>query len=124
MKSQTVLAFGTFDGIHPGHEHFLSEAAALGSKLVVGVARDEHVRKLKNKSPNFSHDTRRDAVAELSYVEDAVLSDENLGSYDIIDTVNPDVIAIGHDQIALLNDLRRWMRETGREITTKRISKK
>jgi FAD synthetase len=124
MQRKIALAFGTFDGIHPGHEHFLSQAADLADELVVGVARDEHVRKLKNKSPNFSQDARRSAVAEFSYVERAVLSDKDLGSYDIVDTVKPDVIAIGHDQQALLNDLQRWMRETGREVATKRISKK
>jgi len=126
MADKTVLAFGTFDGIHPGHEHFLSEASKLGLELVVGVARDSHVRELKNKMPEFSENKRRDKITDLPYVDRAVLSDKELGSYNIIQVVEPDLVAIGHDQDALLKDLQRWLRETGRgrDVTTERISKK
>ena len=38
-----VLAQGTFDVLHPGHLHYLEEAAAMGETLHVIVARSDNV---------------------------------------------------------------------------------
>ncbi len=43
-----VLAGGVFDIIHPGHLFTLSSAKNLGDILVISVAKDETVKKLKN----------------------------------------------------------------------------
>ena len=43
----TVMAFGTFDVLHPGHHFYLEQARKLGDNLVVVVARDANVKKLK-----------------------------------------------------------------------------
>ncbi|MCK5249408.1 MAG: adenylyltransferase/cytidyltransferase family protein, partial [Spirochaetaceae bacterium] len=37
---KTVLVFGTFDVIHPGHQWFLRNAARHGDRLVAVVSRD------------------------------------------------------------------------------------
>ena len=78
---RTVLTFGTFDAFHPGHEYVLAKAAALGDRLVVGVARDAHVRALKNKEPKDDEQARLDRILAHPLVSDARLSDEKLGSY-------------------------------------------
>ncbi len=108
--------FGTFDGFDAGHQFVISEAAKKGSELVVAVARDEHVRKLKNKEPRNNEHDRLERVAKDSHVTRAVLSDNQLGSYHILDTVQPDVIALGFDQNVLKADLIRWMAEQNRQI--------
>ena len=46
-----VMLFGTFDILHKGHEFFLNEAKKLGDFLVVAVARDDTVRKVKKQQP-------------------------------------------------------------------------
>ena len=46
---KTVLAFGTFDVLHPGHIHYLKKAKGLGDRLVVIVSRDDSVRLIKKK---------------------------------------------------------------------------
>ena len=51
---KTVLTSGAFDLIHYGHIRLLEEAKRLGgpdAKLVVIVARDETIRRLKGQSP-------------------------------------------------------------------------
>ena len=43
-----VMATGTFDLLHMGHIFYLKEAKKLGDTLVVVVATDATVRKLKH----------------------------------------------------------------------------
>ena len=107
-----VLAFGTFDLFHPGHEFFLAQAARLGD-LYVAVARDSHVRLLKNREPQRREAERLATVRRVPCVADARLSDEALGTYAVVRDVRPDIIALGFDQTGLAEDLKRWTKETG-----------
>ncbi len=120
----TVLAFGTFDRLHEGHRVFLERAALLGDRLVVAVARDEHVQMLKSKIPIQNEETRRAHVADLQCVDEAILSDEQLGSYEILDRVQPTIIAVGYDQTALQTDLIRHLLEQDRLIPIERVAHK
>nr|EGQ39935.1 MAG: cytidylyltransferase [Candidatus Nanosalinarum sp. J07AB56] len=45
-----VMAQGTFDILHPGHVHYLEEAAEHGDTLVVVVARDSRVQERKGSA--------------------------------------------------------------------------
>ena len=47
----TVMCFGTFDTLHPGHLYFLRECRRYGDNLVVVIARDATVAKVKGKKP-------------------------------------------------------------------------
>lgn len=47
MKKKVVMTFGTFDVFHPGHRFYLSEARKLGNRLLVIVALDSTVEKIK-----------------------------------------------------------------------------
>ena len=107
--AKTVLAFGTFDGLHQGHLYFLQEAAKLGDRLIIGVARDRHVETLKNKKTSFNEEERLKAVSSLSYVTQALLCDKNLDSYEIVKKIKPDLIAVGHDQSELKNSLEKFL---------------
>ena len=42
-----VVATGVFDIIHSGHAHFLNAAKENGDELVVIIANDDTVRKMK-----------------------------------------------------------------------------
>ena len=48
-----VLVFGTFDGLHEGHLNFFKQARGLAQQafLIVSVARDENVFKIKGAYP-------------------------------------------------------------------------
>lgn len=108
-----VMAFGTFDGLHPGHLFYLREAKKHGGFLVVVVARDRNVRILKGRSPESSQDERLERVRELDFVDQAVLGDIQVRKWNVIKRHAPVVIALGYDQWASIPTLRRELEKAG-----------
>ena len=106
---KTVLVFGTFDILHPGHRWFLSQAASRGDRILAVVSRDRFVLEWKGKAPSSDERTRRAAISESGLVDDAVLSDPAQGSYDVLKRIAPDIICLGHDQSALKDDLEAFL---------------
>ncbi len=95
----TVLAFGTFDKFHVGHQWFLQEAKKYGDRLVVVVARDHNVQLVKGRLPKYNEQDRLATVQGFSAVAEARLGLEDYSKKDtIIATVNPDIICLGYDQ--------------------------
>lgn len=92
-----VMATGTFDILHMGHIYYLKEAKKLGDKLVVVVARDSTVRKLKHEPIN-PEKTRLELIKELKVVDEAYLGNKE-DMYKTVEKIKPDIIAIGYDQI-------------------------
>ncbi len=121
--SKRVLVFGTFDGLHPGHVFFLRKSKAKGDELVVAVARDKHVEVLKEKRPDNIEERRRLVVESQACVSQAILCDQELGKFDILKTVAPNLIVLGHDQKDLENALLTWMAEEHQYIPMQRIKK-
>ena len=90
-----VVAQGTFDLIHPGHVHYLEDAADMGDELHVIVARRANVT---HKEPPVLPDRqRRDVVAALDVVDEARIGHPE-DIFAPIEELNPDVIALGYDQ--------------------------
>jgi len=93
---QKVLIFGTFDGLHPGHENFFEQAVKFGRVFAV-VARDVNVFRIKNRRPYFSERSRLATVAHNSKIFSARLGDrENF--LKPIQKIQPDLICLGFDQ--------------------------
>jgi len=93
-----VLAGGVFDIIHPGHIYTLNAAKALGDVLVVVVATDNTSEKMKKRRPLHTQEQRQELVNSLSMVDLCLVGQED----DIFKTVNsvrPQIIALGYDQI-------------------------
>ena len=91
-----ALAFGTFDGLHPGHRHYLDEAAKLGDLTVV-VGRDATVMKVKGRPPLRDERSRLQALIDAGY--HAVLGSLT-DRYAVFAEVRPDFICLGYDQRA------------------------
>src|SRR6185295_6946945 len=100
-----VLAFGTFDILHPGHIDFLKSAKALGTELFVLIARDSTVLKRKGTAAKFSEQSRCANVERLK-IADMVVLGETEDYLKIPKRIDPDVIALGYDQKAPLKLLR------------------
>ena len=94
-----VVAAGTFDGIHPGHESFLAQAKALGDELIVIIGRDVNVAKRKGHAPRQSEHDRLTAVASLPLVDRARLGSLTDYLAPVVE-LKPDVLALGYDQWA------------------------
>lgn len=125
-KTVTVLASGVFDLVHYGHVRFIEEAKKIGgdeSRLIIIVARDKTVRRLKGRKPIISEDQRRAVIESLKPVDEAILGYEDLSFEDTILKVNPDIIAMGHDQQLLEKQIRDFIKQRNLNIRVVRIGK-
>ena len=92
-----VTTNGCFDIMHSGHVRYLTEAAALGDLLVVGVNSDEVVGRLKGAGrPVRKEDDRTLVVAALAMVDGAFIFREN-DPRQFLDVLQPDVHVKGGD---------------------------
>ncbi|KAB1188922.1 MULTISPECIES: adenylyltransferase/cytidyltransferase family protein [Haloferax] len=90
-----VIAQGTFDILHPGHVHYLSDAKAMGDELHVIIARRENVT--HKPKPILDDRQRRDMVAALDVVDEAHLGHPE-DIFVPIEEIDPSVIVLGYDQ--------------------------
>jgi len=68
-----VLVFGSYDLVHKGHEYFFKKAKNLGDELVVVVALDSTIKKVKGKKPLYGEAERLVHVQGIDSVDKAVL---------------------------------------------------
>lgn len=118
-----MLASGVFDVLHPEHIRYLEEAKKAGgprSALVVVLARDRMVRRMRGSDPMFNERSRLRVIRALKPVDEAILgpSSSNLeeGMRKTILRVNPDIIAFGYDQhrSSIVSKTKRVLRDLGR----------
>ena len=108
-----VMAVGVFDLLHAGHLHYMEQAKALGDHLTVVVAHDDTVRKRKHE-PVTGQDLRLRMVQGLKPVDAAVIGNPpDVPIFDILPTINPDVIALGYDQEHAEDRIRAKLIELG-----------
>lgn len=95
---KVVFTNGCFDILHRGHVEYLCQARDLGDVMVLGLNTDSSVRRL-GKSPERpinSEETRAVILAGLECIDAIVLFDEDT-PYELIQFVQPDVLAKGDD---------------------------
>ncbi len=109
---KTVLAFGTFDILHPGHISYLQQAKVLGERLVVVVATDKNVVKVKGRLPMNSQQQRKEVVGALRFVDQAFVGFED-DMIKSVERVKPDVVALGYDQRPSDWELREKLSKRG-----------
>jgi FAD synthetase len=99
-----VIVFGTFDVLHPGHEHMLREAKEYGDYLVAVVARDKTVKKVKKISPKYSEKERLSNLGNLN-IANKVRLGYIKDKYKILHEEKPNTVALGYDQKVFVNKL-------------------
>ena len=92
-----VMAFGSFDILHKGHEAYLKEAKGYGDYLIVIVARDENIIRFKGRKPKNDENSRLGQVKKLNFVDEAVLGRKG-NIFDVLEEFNPDIVCLGYDQ--------------------------
>jgi FAD synthetase len=120
-----VLAAGVFDLLHYGHIRYLEEAKKAGgedTRLVVIVARDETVRRLKGSDPIIPEDQRRAVIEALRVVDEALLGFEDLDLDRVIQQVKPDIVVVGHDQEAIRAQVEKIKKARELEIEIHQVS--
>ncbi|TKJ17197.1 FAD synthase [Candidatus Woesearchaeota archaeon B3_Woes] len=107
-----VMIFGTFDILHKGHLNFFEQAKKYGDYLILVVARDKTVKKIKGRLPMNNEKKRLETVRK--YADKTVLGCIK-DRYNVIRKFKPDLICLGYDQEASLKDLKKF------EISIKRL---
>ncbi|MBI4050457.1 MAG: FAD synthase [Candidatus Doudnabacteria bacterium] len=115
-----VMVFGTFDILHPGHIYFLRQARKYGDFLIVSLARDPIVKKIKGRKPLHSEKDRADMLKSLKLVNKVVLGSKKDYIGHIVKE-KPDVIVLGYDQRAFTEGLKGKLAERGLRVKIVRI---
>jgi FAD synthetase len=103
-----VMVFGTFDNLHPGHLNYFKQAWGFALKsprrekeLIVVVARDQNVLKIKGRLPQETEKVRvqkiRAALKELNYEGRVALGSLN-NQWAVLRKYQPTLICLGYDQ--------------------------
>ncbi len=94
-----ILCFtnGCFDLLHPGHVAYLEDVRALGDFLVVGLNSDASVARLKGPSRPLQDERARAMVLLGLRSVDAVVRFEEDTPFNLIQAIQPDVLAKGGD---------------------------
>jgi len=125
-KGKVVLASGTFDLLHFGHVKYLEEAKKAGgknAKLIVIVARDSTVKNRKGSKPVMPEDQRRSLVESLKVVDEAILGYEDFNIDQVIEKLQPDIIAVGHDQDGIEREVQKAVAERDLNIQVVKIGR-
>ncbi len=109
-----------------GHVRFLEEAKKAGgnkAKLIVVIAKDSTVEKMKGRKPIMSEDQRQALVQSLRVVDEAVVGFEGLEIGEVIEKIKPDIIALGYDQAGMECEVKDYLATHKLPITIVRIGK-
>ena len=106
INKKKVMAFGTFDIFHKGHENYLRQAKRLGGQMIVVIARDKTVKLVKGKLPKQSENVRLKRVRESGLADKVILGNIS-DKYAVIRKQKPDIIALGYDQKNFIDSLAK-----------------
>jgi len=135
-----ILIAGTFDLLHPGHINLIKQAQQLGNFLVIVVARDQTVLKVKGRAPYFNEKQRLENLNALLNSKFEALNPKQiqitktqnikpfqiilgdlLNPYKIIGEEKPDIIALGYDQQNFVAGLKQWIQDTSSKLQDTRL---
>ncbi len=118
-----IMVFGTFDMVHEGHVDFFRQARSLAPDpyLIVSVARDPIVARIKGAKPRRSEKERCALLERNTLVDEVILGQED-GYIEHIAEAHPDIIALGYDQKGEFVDrLERDLTDAGVEAKVVRL---
>lgn len=97
QNKKIVFTNGVFDILHEGHIASLSEAAAFGHILIVGVNADESVKRLKGESRPLNNEHSRALLLAALIMTDAIIIFNEDTPLNLINSVQPDTLVKGGD---------------------------
>src|SRR3989344_7183697 len=115
-----IMVFGTFDILHPGHISFLRRAKKLGDYLIVSLARENNIRKIKGHKARYSESERKSMLEAVKYADKVVLGAKDDYIKHIV-SQKPHIIALGYDQRAFTKGLEEKLAHRGLRIKIIRL---
>jgi FAD synthetase len=108
-----VLVAGTFDIIHPGHIWLIKKAKEYGRVIVI-VATDSNVKRLKGRNPILPSPQRLEVIKSIKYVDEAILGSDDEDILKKVEEIKPNIIILGPDQRFISEEeLKNKLKERG-----------
>ena len=117
---KVIFTGGVYDIIHPGHIHTLKNSKQEGDLLIVSIARDNRVIKIKGRKPINNEKMRTILVSAIRYVDFTVLGSKG-DIFGIVKKIKPNVITIGYDQTHQINELKKRVKMNNLNIKIKKL---
>ena len=109
---KTVITYGTYDLLHPGHIRLLKRAKALGDRLIVALSTDEFNWNEKQKKSYYTYEQRKELLEAIKYV-DLVIPEVNWDQKKTdVHKYNVDVFVMGDDWAGKFD----FLKEEGCEV--------
>jgi len=117
-----IMVFGTFDGLHRGHVNFFKQArkSAKNPFLIVSIARNKNVARIKGRKPVFSENQRMNLVKKSGFADRVVLAGK-INHLPHILQEKPNIIALGYDQKAYVKNLKKDLKNKGISVEIVRL---
>ncbi len=117
-----IMIFGTFDGLHQGHVNFFKQARKLSKNpyLVVSVARDSNVKRIKKALPRLSEKERARILRKNKFIHKVVLGGDKNHVPHIV-RERPEIIALGYDQKFYVKNLKNLLKRAGLAVKIVRL---
>lgn len=117
-----IMIFGTFDMVHDGHKHLFKQARSLSKNpfLIVSIARDSNVERIKGQRPRHTQSERQKLVSKVIGVDKVVLGAAG-DPIPHIKKEKPDLIALGYDQTAYVRGLSSSLKQAGLKTKVVRL---
>ncbi len=103
---KTLMMFGAFDGIHPGHEYLINFGIQHSSKIIIVVAQDSIIEKNKKQKPIHKLNVRMRHLLKKFPQATIIPGDIQQGTWAAIKDHRPDTVLVGYDQTSLLEALK------------------
>lgn len=116
------MVFGTFDVLHKGHLNFFKQARGLAKTpfLIVSVARDINVKKIKGRLPLHNEKQRMAVIKKCELINKVILGGVKNYLPHILKE-KPQIIALGYDQTAYIGNLKNKLKEKGLKVKLIRL---
>jgi FAD synthetase len=115
-----ILLFGSFDGIHQGHENLVSQAEDLGDEVTIALASSQFIEKTKKSKPVFNEKQRKEFLENHFPNIKISTCDEEINSWNILKKINPDIILVGYDQDDMEESLKKFITKNSLNIEVKK----
>lgn len=98
---EKIMLFGSFDGIHPGHEYLINRARDISPNIILIIAHDQVIIDIKKQNPIYNLTKRISHLQEKFADITIVAGDTQVGLWSAIKEYRPNTIMVGYDQHGL-----------------------
>ncbi len=98
-NEKIVFTNGCFDIMHLGHVDYLSKAADLGTKLIIGLNSDDSTTRLKGPTRPICNQLSRASILAAFFFVDAVIIFDAETPIQLINLIRPNVLVKGADYL-------------------------